>query len=558
MAHMFPGTGWLPDPYNEQDLQYVPRSGLVAKGSRNLRIDNDTKNFWELRTDQQKQNQRAWAEKNSKTFEEFVPLVLDQYSLSSCVANATTAAYAYELRRANALVKDQKHSDWFLPSRTFIYYNARQVMAEPVMTDSGCHNRDAMKTLHKLGVISEEALPYPFNPREADHFWDANVKDTDIRNSCKAHLEKLSTDDVFGAFMWTSKNAEDAGKAFEQKKVDEAKELKSKNETEKLKNLFMGIINSLAGGGKLWLLNSAWHNILLKEAQAKSSLYPGIYRYQAAKYFRIAKYERLDAKRTWNQQREWVDNKNVDAMNKDGEQLKQNLMKALTDGHPVVFGFKYYGTHEDMFLDYNTNKEKCRVMDLDPKKRHEWSADHLWDVDLQWGAHTVLAVGYDDKNIIALNSWGKSWGNAGTFLMPWEWITDFAATRDFWVLESFRDISDVDNEDIKDMKKDLFEFSNALVKKQKKLKSTQEALVAAKQKLATHDSTANTNTKFDAVVVVQALTTDAVDKMKPEEIHKALYNAQQSLFEVEKQLRTLAEELAAVKQKLEKFEPNKP
>jgi C1A family cysteine protease len=550
MAHIFPGTGWLPDPYNEQDLQYVPRSDLAAKQSRNLRTDTDTKNFWESRTEQQKQDQKAWSEKNSKTYEEFVPLVLNQYSLGSCVANATAAAYAYEQRRASALSKDQKSSNWFLPSRTFIYYNARQARNMPVMTDDGCQNRMAMKSLHKLGVISEEALPYPFNPREADHFWDENVKDTDIRDSCRVHLEKLSTDDVFGAFMGTSKNAEEANKPFEKKNVDEAKELKSKNETEKLKNLFMEIINSLAGGGQPWLLNYAWYNILLKEAQAKSSLYPGIHRYLAAKYFRIAKYERLDAKRTWNQQLEWVKNKNVDAMEKDGKELKENLKKALTDGHPVVFGFKFYGTHNEMFFDeYTTNKEKCRVMNL--KTRHEWPAK-------DWGGHAVVAVGYNDTNVIALNSWGKSWGNAGTFLMPWEWITDFAATHDFWVLESFRDISDVDNEDIKDMKKDLFEFLKALVKKQTDLKSTQDALVAAKQKLATHDSTTNTNTKFDAIVVAQALTTDAIEKMKPEEIQKALYNAQQSLFEVEKQLRTLTEELTVVNQKLEKFEPKKP
>ena len=546
MAHMFPGTGWLPDTFDEQDLQYVPRSDLVAKGSRNLRTDNDTKDFWESRTDKQKENEKAWAAKNSATYQEFEPLVLNQYTLSSCVANATTAAYAYELRRANALQKDQKNSNWFLPSRTFIYYNARQALNEPVMKDSGCLNRNAMKSLHKLGVISEEALPYPFDPQEVDHIRDA--KETDIRNSCRAHLEKLSADDVFGVFMSTFEEAVKLKKPFNEARVRQAKELKDKNEMEKLKNLCIEYILSLPAGSPGSLLNRAWVKILRKSAQANSALYPGIHRYLAAKYFRIAKYERLDAKRTEKQQQEWVEKRNMDAMDKDGKDLKENLKKALTDGHPVVFGFRFYADTAGMFSD--TKNDKCRVMNLDEKKRHQWPA-------VDEGGHAVVAVGYDDKNVIALNSWGKSWGNAGTFLMPWEWITDFAATSDFWVLESFRDIGNVDNEDIKDMKKDLFEFSKALVEKQKNLKSAQDALVDAKQKLAKHDSTTNTNTKYDAGVVGQALTMDAIEKMKLEEIQKALYSAQKSLFEVEKQLRTLTEELAAVKQELEKFEPNK-
>ena len=145
----------------------------------------------------------------------------------------------------------------------------------------------------------------------------------------------------------------------------------------------------------------------------------------------------------------------MEAIDKDGEQLKENLKMALTDGHPVVFGFSFYTPNTEerpMFLD--SDSERCRVISLkDLKKRHEWPDDRTW------GGHAVTAVGYDNKNVIVLNSWGKSWGNAGTFTMPWEWITDFAATRDFWVLESFRDASNVDDEDIKDMKKDLFEFS---------------------------------------------------------------------------------------------------
>jgi len=123
------------------------RSDLVAKGSRNLRTDNDTKKSWDSRTDEQMAKEeadakrKAEAERKSPTYQEPDPLVLYQYTLGSCVANATTAAYAYELQRANAHLKDQKSGIWFLPSRTFIYYNACQAMNQPVTEDKGCYNR---------------------------------------------------------------------------------------------------------------------------------------------------------------------------------------------------------------------------------------------------------------------------------------------------------------------------------------------------------------------------------------------------------------------------------
>ena len=268
------------------------RSDLVAKGSRNLRTDNDTKKSWDSRTDEQKAKEeadakrKAEAEKKSPTYQEPDPLVLHQYTLGSCVGNATTATFAYELQRANAHLKNQKSGTWFLPSRTFIYYNARQAMNQPVMEDKGCYNRNAMKSLHKLGVVPEEVLPYPFNPREADHYFD--TEEIDIKKSCKAHLEKLSAGDVFGAFMFTSGEADKAKQPFDQATVKKAEELKSKNEMEKLKSFCMEYILSLKAGQPKYLLNWAWYDVLRKAAQVKSALYPGIDKYLAAKYFRIA------------------------------------------------------------------------------------------------------------------------------------------------------------------------------------------------------------------------------------------------------------------------------
>ncbi|HTY29087.1 MAG TPA: C1 family peptidase, partial [Mycobacterium sp.] len=40
------------------------------------------------------------------------------------------------------------------------------------------------------------------------------------------------------------------------------------------------------------------------------------------------------------------------------------------------------------------------------------------------GGHAVMAVGYDNASrmMIVRNSWGTSWGKAGYFMMPYEFI----------------------------------------------------------------------------------------------------------------------------------------
>ena len=55
--------------------------------------------------------------------------------------------------------------------------------------------------------------------------------------------------------------------------------------------------------------------------------------------------------------------------------------------------------------------------------------------------HSVLAVGYDDatKLILVQNSRGSDWGNHGYFYMPYAWISDFAATNDFWTIRSIEE-----------------------------------------------------------------------------------------------------------------------
>jgi C1A family cysteine protease len=38
------------------------------------------------------------------------------------------------------------------------------------------------------------------------------------------------------------------------------------------------------------------------------------------------------------------------------------------------------------------------------------------------GGHAVLCYGYNDTHFICKNSWGPSWGNNGTFYMPYDYL----------------------------------------------------------------------------------------------------------------------------------------
>jgi C1A family cysteine protease len=89
-----------------------------------------------------------------------MPRVYTQGKLGSCTANAIGAAVQF-LRR-----KEGKSPD-FVPSRLYVYYNARRI-ENHLAIDSGVQIRDGMKAVAKLGVCPERT---PDRPRDQPHDW---------------------------------------------------------------------------------------------------------------------------------------------------------------------------------------------------------------------------------------------------------------------------------------------------------------------------------------------------------------------------------------------------
>ena len=159
---------------------------------------------------------------------------------------------------------------------------------------------------------------------------------------------------------------------------------------------------------------------------------------------KITSYYRLDPDRPDS------DNKSLSESQKAkiGTDLLENLRKCLTEGFPVAFGFWYYLPEADMW-DMTTTPYILKDVWNNPDSKFQYPRntfpDELPDIlklrengkVIQPG-HSVLAIGYDDhrKQVLVQNSWGKDWSGNGTFWMPYAWITDFAATNDFWTIRT--------------------------------------------------------------------------------------------------------------------------
>ena len=102
-----------------------------------------------------------------------------------------------------------------------------------------------------------------------------------------------------------------------------------------------------------------------------------------------------------------IDNTNITA-----------LKSCLAAGYPFVMGFSVYESFES---------EEVATTGILPMPHPNES---------QLGGHAVVGVGYDDATqmFIIRNSWGKSWGQHGYFMMPYAYITNSGLADDFWTI----------------------------------------------------------------------------------------------------------------------------
>jgi len=81
------------------------------------------------------------------------PSVYNQGSLGSCTANAIGADLDFVHKQ------NKPSSDFFYPSRLFIYYNERK-MEGTINEDNGAYIRDGIKSVKKEGACPEKTWPY--------------------------------------------------------------------------------------------------------------------------------------------------------------------------------------------------------------------------------------------------------------------------------------------------------------------------------------------------------------------------------------------------------------
>ncbi|MCJ1455241.1 hypothetical protein MMC28_005595 [Mycoblastus sanguinarius] len=173
--------------------------------------------------------------------------------------------------------------------------------------------------------------------------------------------------------------------------------------------------------------------------------------FSSAAPHKITSYYRLDPDRP-----DAEDGKlNTSQKDKIGSTLLENIKKCLTEGFPVAFGFWYYLPGAVMFDETKEPYVLKDVWNMPNSKfpRHTFPEnlpnslrikDEKGKVEQPSPGHSVLAIGYDEsrQQVLVQNSWGKTWSGNGTFWMPYAWITDFAATNDFWTIRTTHTLPD--------------------------------------------------------------------------------------------------------------------
>jgi len=110
------------------------------------------------------------------------------------------------------------------------------------------------------------------------------------------------------------------------------------------------------------------------------------------------------------------------------------LRQCIAEWHPVVFGFYAYEPFGSSWVPPQPGDDSEGIWSFKPlPKDNQFRGD--------FGGHAVLAIGFDDakQRILCQNSWGAGpgvwWGGGkGVFWLGYDWIQDYEATSDFWMM----------------------------------------------------------------------------------------------------------------------------
>ncbi|PMD41209.1 hypothetical protein L207DRAFT_565162 [Hyaloscypha variabilis F] len=163
--------------------------------------------------------------------------------------------------------------------------------------------------------------------------------------------------------------------------------------------------------------------------------------YEAAAKTHAVEYSRLDSKSNKTVQ----DYMELEQKITLGKWTLDNVRLCLIEGYPVIFGYNsFYPSKEKWDWPDATSKDKYPSLKPIPAGREHKGPDP----DGKFGfGHAVLTVGFedlgDDKHpykgrILVQNSWGPDITSKAHFWMPYEYIMDWEATDDFWMIREVK------------------------------------------------------------------------------------------------------------------------
>lgn len=152
--------------------------------------------------------------------------------------------------------------------------------------------------------------------------------------------------------------------------------------------------------------------------------------YSSASGNNLVEYSRLDPDMPWDVEEQLT----LEEKKAVGVVTLARLKQCLSEGYPVVFGFASDGNLGK--VQWETRRRIWSLPDREESLWHEPMVGYFSNGQYTVDRHAVLAIGYDDKMgmVLCQNSWGNNWGERGYFWMSYNYIKDWEATDDFWMM----------------------------------------------------------------------------------------------------------------------------